>query len=90
MSEEKKGKTYPKTVGGIDYVEYQTVWILKKKLKSKSVEYINKQKAKYLRYIKLFDEELEIRNAEEIKKKQDEEQKEKELLEALMKKYNKV
>lgn len=88
--EEKKGKTYPKSVGGVDYVEYQLCWIIKKKLRSKSVDYINKQRAKYLKYITLFDDELTVRNAEEIKKKQDEEQKEKDLLESLMKKYNKV
>lgn len=85
----KKGITYPAQVGGMDYVEYQGIWVMKKKLKKMDSSIIEKNKNKYLKYIKLYDDELKSRENEETKKKQEEEEKEKELLEQLMKKYKK-
>lgn len=86
----KKGLTYPATVGGMDYVEYQSLWVMKKKLRKMDSSSIEKLKNKYMKYVDLYNAELKSRENEETKKKQEEEQKEKELLEQLMKKYNKV
>lgn len=94
MSEEKKiqkkGLTYPSSVKGQDYVEYQLNWVLRKKMKSKPTEYIEKQKKKYLNYISIIDNELNVRVQEQKKKEEAEAEAEKALLEQLMKKYNKV
>jgi len=92
MEEEKlakKGITYPATVKGMDYVEYQGRWVMKKKLKKMDSVIIEKNRSKYLKYIELFDAELQSRISNEMKKKQEEEEKEKALMEELMKKYNK-
>jgi hypothetical protein len=86
----KKGITYPSKVGELDYVEYQSRWVMKKKLKKMDNSSIEKMRNKYLKYIELYDAELKSRENEETKKKQEEEDKEKELLDQLMKKYNKV
>ena len=85
----KKGITYPSQVGGMDYVEYQGRWVMKKKLKKMDSVIIEKNKSKYLKYIELFDAELKNRENTEAKKKQEEEDKEKALMEELMKKYKK-
>lgn len=86
----KKGLTYPSKVGGMDYVEYQSLWVMRKKLKKMDNSCIEKMKNKYIKYVDLYSAELKSRENEETKKKQEEEQREKELLEQLMKKYNKV
>jgi hypothetical protein len=86
----KKGVTYPSKIGNMDYTEYQLNWILKKKLKSKTTEHIEKLKKKYLKYIDAYDNELKLRENESKKKQHEEEEKEKALLAELMKKYNKV
>jgi len=85
----KKGITYPSQVGGMDYVEYQSRWVMKKKLNKMDSVIIENKKHKYLKYIELFDAELQSRVSCEMKKKKEEEEKEKELMEQLMKKYNK-
>ena len=86
----KKGVTYPAQVGGMDYVEYQGRWVMKKKLRKMDSVIIEKNKQKYLKYIDLFDAELQSRISNEMKKKKEEEEKEMALMEELMKKYNKV
>lgn len=86
----KKGKTYPATVKGVDYIQYQLNWILRKKLKSKTDEQIEKLKSKYMNYINAYDDELALRVNEKKKKEEAEAEAEKALLEQLMKKYNKV
>jgi lysyl-tRNA synthetase class I len=88
--EVKKGSTYPAQVGGVDYTEYQLIWILKKKLKSKTTEQIEKLKKKYLKYINAYDNELLLRENENKQKEEATQNAEKALLEELMKKYNKT
>jgi hypothetical protein len=68
--EVKKGSTYPAQVGGVDYTEYQLIWILKKKLKSKTTEQIEKLKKKYLKYINAYDNELLLRENEKKQKEE--------------------
>jgi vacuolar-type H+-ATPase subunit B/Vma2 len=86
----KKGQTYPSSIGGVDYVEYQLTWILKKKLKSKTTEQIEKLKKKYLKYINAYDSELLSRENEKKLKEEQTQNAEKALLEELLKKYNKT
>lgn len=96
MEEEKteqkktgRGISYPATVKGVDYVVYQAIWLMKKKVRKMPIEEINKYKDKYLKYIELYDAELKNRENSEAKKKQEEEEAEKQLMEELIKKYNK-
>ena len=86
----KKGTTYPASVGGVDYTEYQLCWILKKKLKSKTTEQIEKLKKKYLKYINAYDNELQLRENEKKQKEEATQNAEKALLEELMKKYKPI
>lgn len=85
----KKGLTYPATVKGVDYIEYQAIWLMKKKIRKMPIEEIDKYRKKYQKYIEAYDDELKIRENTESKKKQEEEDKEKALMEELIKKYNK-
>lgn len=92
-TEQKKtgrGISYPATVKGVDYVEYQGIWLMKKKVRKMPIEEINKHRKKYQKYIETYDAELLSRENSEAKKKQEEEDAEKLLMEELMKKYNKV
>jgi hypothetical protein len=79
--EAKKGRTYPSSVGGVDYTEYQLNWTLKKKLKSKSTEHIEKLKKKYVKYINAYDNELLLRENEKKQKEEQTQNAEKALLE---------
>jgi len=85
----KKGLTYPATVKGVDYVEYQAIWLMKKKIRKMTNEEIDKYRKKYQKYIEAYDSELKNRENNEANKKKEEEDKEKALMEELMKKYNK-
>jgi len=85
----KKGITYPATVKGVDYIEYQAIWLMKKKIRKMPNEEIYKYKKKYQKYIDAYDAEIKNRENNEANKKQQEEDKEKALMEELMKKYNK-
>jgi len=85
----KKGLTYPATVKGVDYIEYQAIWLMKKKIRKMTNEEIDKYRKKYQKYIEAYDAELKNRENTEANKKKEEEEKEKELMEQLMKKYNK-
>ena len=87
---QKKGLTYPAKIGNMDYVEYQSCWLMKKKFRKMEIVEIEKHRKKYQKYIEAYDAELKNRENSEAKKKQEEEDKEKELLEQLMKKYNKA
>jgi len=85
----KKGVTYPAKIKGVDYVEYQSIWVMKKKIKKMNIDSIKKNINKYMKYIDMYNTELKCRENDEIIKKQEEEKAEKELLEQLLKKYNK-
>ena len=85
----KIGITYPQFVKGINYIEYQAIWLMKKKIRKMPNEEIEKYRKKYQKYIDAYDAELKNRVDGETKKKQEEEDKEKALMEELMKKYNK-
>jgi len=86
----KKGLTYPSFVKGLDYVEYQGIWLMKKKIKKMPNEEIEKYRKKYQKYIDAYDAELLSRENDFKKKEAKEQEEEMELYEKLRTKYNKT
>lgn len=84
-----RGISYPATVKGINYITYQGIWLMKKKIKKMTTDDINKYTEKYNKYLIAYAEELKNREKEADKKKLEEEEAEKQLMEELIKKYNK-
>jgi len=86
----KKGLTYPAFVKGMDYIEYQAIWLMKKKIRKMPIEEIEKYRKKYQKYIDAYDAELKNRENVENEKIAKEQEEEMELYEKLRTKYNKT